>query len=147
MDLVVSGCCFLDDEILLVYHRKLDVWLPPGGHIDRDETPDAAVRRELKEEVGIDVELVQTPSITTAGSVREELATPFYVNVHDVGDHDHCCFFYLCTTKTRELDMAPREVRGARWLSRDEVGELDAMLNDTRMIVDAAFDAWQDVSE
>ena len=22
------------DQILLVYHKKVEVWLPPGGHLD-----------------------------------------------------------------------------------------------------------------
>lgn len=39
-------------HILLLFHRKLQVWLPPGGHIE-DENLQEAVDREVYEETGI----------------------------------------------------------------------------------------------
>lgn len=32
--------------------------MPPGGHIDEDETPEDAAKRECKEETGLDVEII-----------------------------------------------------------------------------------------
>ena len=49
-----------DDRILLVHFEFSDWtgWATPGGGIDPDESLDAAIRRELQEEVGlVDVEL------------------------------------------------------------------------------------------
>ncbi|PTX51925.1 ADP-ribose pyrophosphatase YjhB (NUDIX family) [Melghirimyces profundicolus] len=45
-------------EILLVrtYWRG-DTWEPPGGQVEEGETLDAAVKREIREETGIEVEL------------------------------------------------------------------------------------------
>lgn len=40
-------------QILLVYHSYINSWFIPGGGIKKNEAPDAAIRRELKEEVGI----------------------------------------------------------------------------------------------
>ena len=31
-----------DDRVLLHFHRKLSLWLPPGGHIEPNELPDEA---------------------------------------------------------------------------------------------------------
>jgi 8-oxo-dGTP pyrophosphatase MutT (NUDIX family) len=44
------------DSFLLVFHRKLDRWLQPGGHVEPDDPSvfDAAVR-EVREETGIGV--------------------------------------------------------------------------------------------
>ena len=39
-------------RVLLHYHRKLGRWLPPGGHIEDNELPDDAARREVLEETG-----------------------------------------------------------------------------------------------
>jgi len=39
--------------VLLHRHRRLGVWLQPGGHIDGDETPWAAAGREAQEETGL----------------------------------------------------------------------------------------------
>src|SRR3712207_9415045 len=47
-----------EGKVLLHLHRKLGMWLPPGGHIDRDELPDDAAVREVLEETAAEVELV-----------------------------------------------------------------------------------------
>src|SRR5256886_11095557 len=45
-------------KVLLIHHRKLDKWLPLGGHIELDEDPEQAALREAKEESGFDIELM-----------------------------------------------------------------------------------------
>jgi ADP-ribose pyrophosphatase YjhB (NUDIX family) len=39
-----------DDKVLLIYHKKLKKWLPPGGHLEEGELPSAGAIREAKEE-------------------------------------------------------------------------------------------------
>ncbi len=39
--------------VLLHRHKKLKVWLQPGGHIDAGEAPWEAARREAEEETGL----------------------------------------------------------------------------------------------
>ena len=38
---------------LICRHKERETWEIPGGHIEKDETPDAAAARELKEEIAI----------------------------------------------------------------------------------------------
>lgn len=40
-------------QSLLILHKRLGVWLPPGGECEPDEAPLAAARRELFEETGL----------------------------------------------------------------------------------------------
>src|SRR5215216_1442717 len=47
-----------EQRTLLLHHRKLRMWLPPGGHIDPHELPDQAALREVREESGLEVELL-----------------------------------------------------------------------------------------
>jgi 8-oxo-dGTP diphosphatase len=41
------------NKILLVDHKKAQLWLPSGGHVEPDEHPKATVERECFEELGI----------------------------------------------------------------------------------------------
>ena len=66
-DLVVSGYIFHNDKVLLIHHAKLDKWLPVGGHIDENETPDQALRREVKEETNLDIEILNQSSLPVTG--------------------------------------------------------------------------------
>lgn len=41
-------------DVLLADHRKAGLWLPTGGHVEPGEHPAATVRREAREELGIE---------------------------------------------------------------------------------------------
>lgn len=45
-------------KVLLVDHIKAGLWLPPGGHVDVDEDPAQAARRECWEELQIEAEFI-----------------------------------------------------------------------------------------
>ena len=38
-----------EGKVLMHLHKSLGVWLPVGGHIDENETPEQAALREIKE--------------------------------------------------------------------------------------------------
>ena len=52
---------FDDGRILMVrqQHPEREIWLLPGGGIEDGETSDEAAVREVKEETGLDVEIVR----------------------------------------------------------------------------------------
>lgn len=52
---VAAGALFVDgDRVLLVRKTYGNRWDIPGGYVDRGESPAAACRRELREELGLD---------------------------------------------------------------------------------------------
>jgi ADP-ribose pyrophosphatase YjhB (NUDIX family) len=62
-------------EVLLLNHvlRPSSGWGIPGGFIDKDEQADDAVRREIREEIGIEISRLQLYTIRTIGSHLEIL--------------------------------------------------------------------------
>jgi len=59
----VSGIIMRDDALLLIAHRKKDdiYWLLPGGGVRHGESLSEALRREIKEELGVTI-TVGTPA-------------------------------------------------------------------------------------
>jgi 8-oxo-dGTP pyrophosphatase MutT (NUDIX family) len=87
-----------DGKILLHFHRKLRMWLLPGGHIEKDELPDDAAVREVFEEAGLEVELV--------GERREDVAEPRQlhrpagIQLENIGpNHEHIDLIYFAKPK------------------------------------------------
>ncbi len=100
-------------KVLLHWHRKLGMWLPPGGHIEVNELPDEAAVREVLEETGLRVELV--------GERREDVGDPVQlhrpagVQLEDIGPgHQHIDLIYFARPK------GPPEIRDE--FSTDKVG-------------------------
>ena len=46
------------ERTLLLWHAKLRMWLPPGGHLEPNEDPVQAAIREALEESGLAVEVI-----------------------------------------------------------------------------------------
>ncbi len=120
-DLVVVGSIIHKGKILLIKHKKLSKWLPPGGHIEKDETPDEAVAREIREEVGLEVEILNKNDLDINDATTLQLANPFHVEVHSAGDHLHCCFCYLCRPKTTEIKLNRAEADDVAWFSKQDL--------------------------
>ncbi len=65
--LVHAGGCILNEknEVLLQKRGDCNMWGFPGGALELDETPETAAIREVKEETGLDVEIVDLIGIYT----------------------------------------------------------------------------------
>jgi 8-oxo-dGTP pyrophosphatase MutT (NUDIX family) len=65
IDFTVAIFVVQEAKVLLIHHRKLNRWLPLGGHIELDEDPEFAALREAREESGLEVELIGERPPTT----------------------------------------------------------------------------------
>lgn len=142
IDLTVGGYIFNDNKVLLIHHNKLDLWLPVGGHIDENETPDQALQREIKEEVNLDIEIIGKSSVPLVGNAKKNLALPFHTNLHSVGDHDYYGLFYLCKVKNAEELKINKELKGAEWFSKEDLQQ-EKVPEDVKHIALEAFKLYE----
>jgi 8-oxo-dGTP diphosphatase len=119
------------DQVLLVHHRKLGVWLQPGGHIEPNEDPVQAVRREVREEVGLDVEILGEPRFSFSHPEVSVIDPPFTILVEDIDDptdgrHQHIDLIYVCRPASAAAPSRPAEYDGkSRWVPVATLRQLD----------------------
>ena len=141
-DLVVTGFIFNDNKLLLIHHDKLNKWLPVGGHIEKDEVPDDAMLREAKEETNLDIELISKPEVPEVGDIKRSLSNPFHLNVHSVGDHDHCTLCYICRANNPKSLRLNNEVRDSKWVTKEELNN-SSISEGVKLIALKAFDIYE----
>jgi 8-oxo-dGTP pyrophosphatase MutT (NUDIX family) len=109
-----------DGAVALHEHDRLGMWLPPGGHLDRDELPHEAAKREVREEIGQDVELLAERGTVESPTV-EPLPQPQHyqladVNVHEDGvSHQHIDLVFYAEGEGRAIDPAEGEAPAEAW--------------------------------
>lgn len=63
----VLGVIFDRNSVLLIQRRDVPVWVLPGGGIEEGESGEDAIVREVKEEIGVDVQVVRKVGSYTGG--------------------------------------------------------------------------------
>lgn len=119
---VTAGAMIFDDQdrILLLEHvfRPDGGWGIPGGFLNKGEQPEAAVRRELREEIGIEIKDVR---FLFARTLRKPGQIEIYFRAVAVGTPEPCSF----------------EIKQAGWFS---MGELPSDLSkDQRRLIQRAL--------
>lgn len=110
-----------DGATALHEHDRLGIRIPPGGHVDRDELPHEAGKREVREETGLDPTLLgDAPDLPAPDGVA--LPSPRYqvcydINVHGDGSvgHQHIDHLYFATVPSRDIDPADGEAGTEAW--------------------------------
>ncbi len=102
-------------EVLIVKSKKWNTkGTVPGGHIELGERAEDAIRREVKEETGLDTEPVKLLIVQQA------------IYPKDYHKHEHYIFMdYVCTAKTQEVKLDGRELQEYMWVKPEEALKLD----------------------
>lgn len=124
IDFTVEVFIVHNDEVLLRKHDKYGFWLSVGGHIELDEDPLEAARREVKEEVGLDVTLLAEEA-KSANEKYRELSPPRFMNRHVINDtHEHVTFVYFATTVDRNISEGESEKsKDMKWFSAADLDD------------------------
>jgi ADP-ribose pyrophosphatase len=137
-----------DGATLLHRHPGLEMWLPPGGHVDRDELPHETALRETREETGLEVDLVAERDDIVSGTV-EPLPQPRHVQLADVNSyegvvgHQHVDLVYYARADSRVVNPGDGEVDadGWEWFAPDRLDADDRLDPDVREIGRRAIEA------
>jgi 8-oxo-dGTP pyrophosphatase MutT (NUDIX family) len=114
----VTGSAWIVDRsgarVLLTHHRKLDIWVQPGGHADGDPDIAAVAARESREETGLD-------------GLAGDASAVFDLDIHpipargDVPAHEHFDVRFAFRATQSEAFIVSDESHALAWVALDEL--------------------------
>jgi 8-oxo-dGTP pyrophosphatase MutT (NUDIX family) len=124
VEFVVGAYIIRDDQVLLVDHRKLGMWIGLGGHVDPGEDPVQALLREIREEAGLEVEIVGPVTQVAADPRHKPLAVPRFMDRHEIdGKHQHVCLYYVCRIVSGEVTLKADEHHAIKWFAVEDLAD------------------------
>ena len=105
------GCIIIDNNMVLIIFRKdKNFWEFPKGHVEEGETEVETALREVKEEVGLDVEIDESKRYVLNYIIRNEI--------------DKTTVLYVAKVKSGKLKKQESEIEDVKWCSFDEALDL-----------------------
>lgn len=121
---VTTGAVIVDDDnrVLLLKHvfRTGSGWGIPGGFMNKGEQPEAAIRREVREEIGLELDRLELAFVRTlkqAGQVE----------------------IYFRAAPRGASEPRSIEIKSAEWFKPDELPE--GLSHDQRKIIERILNA------
>ena len=113
----MGGLIQREDGLILLCdsHKWPGLYTVPGGHVELGETCEEALVREIKEEVGLDVKVVELISIQQVIYPKE-----FWKRAHFI------FFDYLCNAKGNQIPVVDsNEIQATIWVNPREALQLN----------------------
>ena len=116
-------------KLLMVFHKKLGVWVIPGGHLEPNELPHEGALREVSEETGVNAVVLDASSLACVESPKERQLPSPVLTLREVipgkngaSDHIHIDLIYGCMADEQApLRKQEEEVNEVKWMSLREV--------------------------
>ena len=149
-----TGFVINNNSLLLHWHSKVQSWLPPGGHIEPNEDPVQALKREVLEESGLEVDIIQTQQ-QFPFKYPKQIPSPFTILIEDINDnkigkHQHIDLIYFCML-TPGQGVSEELNPGRIWVTKahlakglplkNDKGDYDPPPEDVLILASHAFEA------
>ena len=122
----VSALIFQDGHVLLAHRRDIDWWNLPGGGMEIGETVEEALRREVREETGLEVELEQLVGVYSKPQ-KQEIVLSF--RCHVLGGK------LTATEESRECRYFAPHTLPSNTLPKHRQRVEDALLNQSHAVI------------
>lgn len=128
-------------KILLHKHKKHNIWIGIGGHLDSDENPYEGALREVKEETGLKVSILNFKRGLVSSSIVSEMPMPYMIKEEKIPKlgsdpaHYHIDFIYFGETATPQKVSMEEEFG---WFSQKDLKKINPE-KDVKFVIDAAF--------
>ncbi len=113
-------------QVLLVEHRKLGIWLQPGGHADGDENLEKAAGKEIEEETGL-------TNWSCDGQILDLDIHPIPARKNE-GPHDHYDVRFLFFADPSESITISHESTDMKWILMKNVRRYTEEISTLRML-------------
>lgn len=129
----------LPRRVLLVHHKKHNVWIQPGGHLEATENPLEGAIREVKEETGIDISFLIN-KIVKIDDLSSTLPLPDFfleetIPAHgDNPQHFHIDAIYVVEVPLQQAEKQVEESNEIRWFTKEEIADLTMYENTKQML-------------
>lgn len=125
---------FENKKVLLMYNKKLNKWLQPGGHIEGKELPEETAIRETLEETGIRIKIIG-PKLRDGK--YEPIAVERYVN--KVGDMIDIQFVAV----PESLIIASHENNEIKWIDLEMLDNTESVDDEIKIKVKRLYELYK----
>lgn len=113
-----------DNKVLLRMHDKFHKWLTVGGHIEPNEDLIEAAYREVREEVGLEIEIID--EVQPNFKEGTLLPRPKGIYSHNItAEHRHVSFVFFAKAITTDIKPETTSITEAaaecRWYTKEDI--------------------------
>ena len=116
-------------KYLMVRHNKKDYWTLPGGHIEEWEDIYKAIKREIKEELNLEIKILWNKIGFEIENIKEKSAPICIYKIDFLNENwkniKKIEYIFLSEIKSWEIKIQNEEIAEYRFFSKDEVLNLD----------------------
>lgn len=132
-------------KILLLKHPKLKKWLPPGGHLEENESPPDGAKREVKEETGLEIEMIPQENIWVNQWNAKSFERPFLCLIENIPSHkteeahQHLDLIYLARPIGNTIPQSDVPID---WFTLDAIQAMKSdieIFKETQEVIQAIF--------